>query len=100
VAHRIVWLADARRDLINLYDWIADQANSDTAFSYTSRIESHAAKLAEFPRIGTPRDDLAAGMRTITYRRRTVIAYQIVGDDVEVLRIFHGGRELRLGFDE
>lgn len=100
VTHRIVWLATAQRDLKRLYDWIADQADADTALSYTSRIQTHTAKLADWPFIGSPRDEMAVGVRTITYRRRTIIAYQVVENEVEVLRVFHGGQELRMGFDE
>jgi toxin ParE1/3/4 len=100
VTHRVVWLETARHDLKQLYDWIADQADADIALNYTARIESHTAKLADWPMIGSPRDELAVGLRTITYRRRTIIVYQVVAGDVEVMRIFHGGQELRLTFDE
>lgn len=100
VTHRVVWLETARRDLKQLYDWIADRAGADTALNYTARIELHTAKLADWPLIGSLRDELAAGIRTITYRRRTIIVYQVVAGDVEVMRIFHGGQELQLTFDE
>lgn len=98
--HRVVWLVTAQRDLKRLYDWIADQADANTALSYTSRIEAHAAKLAEWPLLGSPRAELAPGVRTIAHRRRTIIVYQVTGAKVEVMRIFHGGQELRLGFNE
>ena len=90
----VVWHRKARADLLNLYDWIAEQADPDTAFDYTSKIEAHAAKLAHFPECGTPRDDLAPGLRTIPYRRRTVIAYQVLEGEVEILAVVHGGRDL------
>lgn len=92
---RTVWRQTATDDLYRLYDWIADRADPDTAFAYTSAIEAHAADLATFPERGTPRDDIAPGVRTLNFRGRTVIAYR-VGKAVEVLRIFHTGRELGL----
>jgi toxin ParE1/3/4 len=88
----VVWRPAARADLFALYDWIADHADPDTAFAYTGRIEAHAVKLAEFPERGTPRDDLVPGMRTIPYRRRTIIAYRVTGGDVEILRLIHAGQ--------
>ena len=100
VKHRVVWLATAQRDLKRLYNWIADQADADTALAYTARIQAQTAKLEDWPLIGSPRDELAAGIRTITYRRRTIIAYQVIAGDVEILRIFHGGQELKTAFDE
>lgn len=57
--YRVVWRQTASDDLYRLYDWIADRADPDTAFAYTSAIETHAADLATFPERGTPRDDIA-----------------------------------------
>lgn len=54
--HRaVVWRPRARADLLALYDWIAERADPDTAFAYTSGIEAHANRLATFPERGTPR---------------------------------------------
>ena len=41
------------------------------------------------PRAG----DLAPGLRTVPYRRRTIIGYRVVDGRVEVLRLVHGGQE-------
>ena len=92
--HNIVWRNTAQDDLRGLYFWIADQADFETARSYTKRIEDYVLKLTEFPNRGTPRDDLVAGMRTLTYRRRTVIAYRVADETVEILRVLHGARDI------
>lgn len=89
----VVWRPRARADLLALYDWIAERADPETAFEYTAKIEAHAATLAEFPERGTPRDDLVPGMRTIPYRRRTVIAYRVTDGVVVVLRLVHAGQD-------
>ena len=93
--HKIKWHPDARNDLYALYLWIAEQAGDDVAYRYTARIDKATETLMQFPARGTPRDDLVAGMRTITYRRRTIITYQIVDNVVEILGITHGGRDLQ-----
>ena len=95
----VVWRPKARSSLLALYDWIAEQADPETAFEYTSKIEAHAAKLANFPERGTPRDDLVSGLRTMPYRRRTVIAYRVLDDEVEILRVIHGGMDLNGAYD-
>jgi toxin ParE1/3/4 len=100
VTHRIVWRQAAQDDLDNLYDWIADQAGNETAYNYTSRIKAHVDKLADLPGWGAPREELGPGVRTIAYRRRTVIAYLASGESVEILSIFHGGRAVVGSFDE
>ena len=92
----IVWRRTAQRDLYERYDWIAERADPDTAFAWTSGIEAHVAKLSNFPDRGSPREDIAPGVRTLNYRGRTVIAY-LTGKRVEILRVFHAGRELGLG---
>lgn len=91
--YAVVWRPKARADLLALYDWIAERADPDTAFDYASRIEAHAAKLAEFPERGTPRDDLVPGLRTTPYRGRTVIAYRVTRGEVEILRLVHAGQD-------
>lgn len=93
--YRVVWRQTATDDLYRLYDWTADRADPDTAFAYTNAIDAHAADLATYPTRGTPRDDIAPGVRTLNFRGRTVISYR-AGEAVEVLRIFHAGQELGL----
>lgn len=98
--YTIVWRPSARTDLRALYEWIAARADPDTAFAYTSRIEDHAAALTQFPERGTPRDDLVPGLRTTAYRRRTIIAYRVSDDAVEILRLVHAGQEWHRAEDE
>jgi toxin ParE1/3/4 len=89
----VVWRPDAQADLLALYDWIADRADPDTAFTYTARIEAQAQRLGTFPHRGTSRDDLVPGLRTVPYRRRVTIAYRVMTDCVEVLRLIHAGQD-------
>lgn len=98
--YRVVWRPKAEDQLLALYDWIADHADPEAAFAYTSAIEAHVAKLATFPERGTPRDDIAPGARTMPYRRRTTIAYRVTDAEVEVLALVHGGQTFAGMFDE
>jgi toxin ParE1/3/4 len=79
---------------MDLYDWIAAQAGPDTAFAYTKGVEATLAPLRDFPMLGTPRDDLADGVRSLVHRGRTIILYRVVDGDIEILRLAHGGRDL------
>ncbi len=100
MTHKIVWRQTAQGDLENLYDWIAGQAGGETAYEYTSRIKGHVDKLADLPGWGAPREELGPGVRTLAYRRRTVIAYLVKAESVEILGVFHGGRAVVGAFDE
>jgi len=39
------------------------------------------------------RDDIRPGLRTTSYRKRTVIAFAILDGVVAIIGIFHGGRD-------
>ena len=96
--HRIVWEQSARDDLLEQYDWVTDQADSNTALRYTSRVEAFADKLRVFPKRGTPRFHLGAALRTVTFERRLVIVYRVEDNDVVILRIIHAARDFAAAF--
>jgi toxin ParE1/3/4 len=89
----VIWRPEARSDLLALYDWIAERADPGTALEYTSKVEAHAETLSAFPHRGTPHDEREPGFRTISYRRRTVIAYRVEDGGVVIVRIIHAGQD-------
>lgn len=100
MSHKVIWRPQARTDLLALYDWLAEVANPEVAFSYTSRIGDACAKLATFPGRGSPRPDLADGVRTTAFQRRVIIAYLADEDVVTILRIVSGARDMDRLFEE
>ena len=92
VEHDVVWRPEARDDLYAIYDWIAEQADPDTAFDYTARIEAFALRLSHFPNRGTPRFTLSSGLRTVTYQRRIVVAYRVEDGTVQIVRLINAAR--------
>lgn len=58
---------------------------------------NHIDKLRTFPLAGPSRDDIRPGLRTSTFKKRTLIAYVVDGsiDDplISVVGIFHGGQD-------
>lgn len=83
---------EARADLIDLYDWVANAASPDTAMAYIERIEQFISGLELGPERGTRRDDIRPGLRTVGFERRLTVAF-VVREQVTVLRIFYGGRD-------
>ena len=98
MAIEVVLAETAWRDLDEIYDWVADQSDLGTAQTYVSRSLRTCGSLGEFPRRGTPRDDLAENIRTIAFERRATIAYQVSRDAVFVLRVLHHGRNIGRAF--
>ena len=66
---------------------------AEVALRYTSAVVEHCESLGTLPYRGTPRDDIRPGLRTIPYKRRTVIAYTVDAGQVSVIGVFHGGQD-------
>jgi toxin ParE1/3/4 len=91
---RLVFRPQAEADLDAIYDYIAEAShNFEVAFNFTERLRVACFRLVDFSERGTPRDDLLPGLRTVGFERKSVIAYTVVGDDVVIVNIFHGGRD-------
>ncbi|MCL2466668.1 MAG: type II toxin-antitoxin system RelE/ParE family toxin [Micrococcales bacterium] len=95
----IIYSPRARRHLRDLYLYLAEVADPVTADKFVTAITDHCAALAEFPLRGRARDDIRPGMRTIGFRRRVLIAFDLSDDEVRVLGVFYGGRDYELLLD-
>ncbi|MFI4981391.1 MAG: type II toxin-antitoxin system RelE/ParE family toxin [Nevskiales bacterium] len=92
MAHRLS--PEAERDLDDIAYAIA-RASGSLAIA-ERLIDSIAARfhlLAEHPRVGRARDDLFAGARSFPVGNY-IIVYGIDGEDVQILRIIHGRRNI------
>ena len=83
----------ARRDLVVLHRWIHDAADEKTADGYFRRIDALIRSLRDFPDRGTPRPDIRSGMRTITFERRVIVAYEVGARTVDILRVVDARRD-------
>ena len=93
MTYRVVFTPDAEDHLDELYRYIADAATPDVAAGYVDAIITYCEGLAEFPHRGLARDDIRPGLRTTSYRKRTVVAFAVLDDVVAIIGIFHGGRD-------
>jgi toxin ParE1/3/4 len=98
VSRRIGFSPEAEAQLLSLYRYIAGEASPETARQFTDAIVEHCEKLVDFPKLGTPRDDLRPGLRTWTFRRRVTIAYVVKPHEAVILGIFYGGQNFEAIF--
>lgn len=84
---------EARRDLLEVYDWIAKAGDPETAMAYVERIESFCLRLDIASERGSLRDDVRPGLRVIGFERSASIAFVVEESRVVVLRVFYGGRD-------
>lgn len=103
---RIHYTPEAERQLNEIDDWIAKNATADIARRFVAAILEHIEGILVFPLAGRSRDDVRPGMRTSTYKKRTLVAYEVdetLGELViNILGVFHGGQnwEAALSADE
>lgn len=93
MANSVIFSPSARDQLDAIFDYIAEAASPAIAQRFTDAIVDHVGKLSDYPRRGTPRDDLVPGLRTISFRRRVTIAFGVDEDLVLVVGIYYGGQD-------
>ena len=91
VAHLII-LPAARADLIEIGDFIA-QDDPRRALSFVAEIEGRMREAAERPMSFPARDDLHEGLRAARHRRYLIFFVE-EGDEVRVVRVLYGARDL------
>ena len=80
--------AAARRKLFQIYDFSRDEFGQSQADEYFDGLERTFALLADFPRIGTPADDLLVGLRRFRFKSH-IIFYTEAADHIVVRQILH-----------
>ena len=91
--YEVVLSPEAQADLLDLYDWVAEQASPIVALRYVERIEDQLRGYAYAPERGHRRDDLRPGLRVAGFERRVTIAFMVEEDRTTILRLAYGGRD-------
>jgi toxin ParE1/3/4 len=89
---KISKLARAKTDLVEIWDYIADNSEAQ-ADAFIDQIDRKLVLLAENPTIGRMRDELAENMRSFPFGRY-VIFYIATSDGIQIVRVLHGARDL------
>jgi toxin ParE1/3/4 len=91
----VVFAPEAEDDLVELYEYIAEQGSPTIAARYTDAIVAYCEGLATFAHRGTRRDDIRPGLRITHYKRRAVVAFEVdeSNDTVAILGVYYGGKD-------
>lgn len=97
---RVSQRARARQDILELVAYVAADSPKAAAKLYDAYERILATTLAATPDIGRPYRSAAARLRgvcavSIGRFRNYLIFYRRQGDEVEVLRVLHGARDIR-----
>ena len=82
----------AENDLDEIWLYIA-QDNPDNADALLDKIEERCQALAQFPFIGTDRDELMPDLRSLPVGNY-LIFYMPIEDGIVVVRVLHGMRDV------
>lgn len=100
----VIYRPEAVDDLEEVFLYVLEASRDfRTAQDYTERIRARCESIGNAPRGGRPRDDLFPGLRTVPFESSAVIVYVVRVDAVEIVNVYHGGRDyeaLFLGADD
>ena len=94
--YRVVEKPSVFTDYINIADhierWTDDRP---LAVRTVELIREYIKGMRDTPHRGNKRDDLRPGLRIVTFRKRTAIAFEIDETErtVAILRVFYGGQD-------
>jgi toxin ParE1/3/4 len=83
----------AMRDAAEIWHFIAED-NPRAATAQIERFEKTLTLLSDFPGIGTDRSDLAKSLRSFPVGNYLLL-YRPLKKGIQLIRIFHGARDLR-----
>lgn len=89
---RLVFAPLARDDLMSISLYIAD-ANPERAETFIAELEAKARQAAERPLSFPQRSDISPGLRAAIHGRYLLL-FRDLGDEVRIVRVLHGARDL------
>lgn len=93
------WSKEGRRNLNAIIDHIEMASGStNTALRYLDRLEARCQRIGDAPRSGRARDDLAPGLRTLSFERSALICYAVIHNDIWITNVFRRGRDVEAFF--
>ncbi|GLK73469.1 type II toxin-antitoxin system RelE/ParE family toxin [Ancylobacter dichloromethanicus] len=93
MTHTVRFTPEALNQLDELEAHIAGVGSPTVAARYVDSIVDYCENLWTFPHRGTRRDDLRPGLRTLGYRRRVTILFEVSDDTVNIIGVFYGGQD-------
>lgn len=100
IRRTVVLEAEARRDFVRIYEWIAEHASPAIALRYTRRLRAYLGEFATASERGTLHDDIRPGMRVVGFERRVTVVFAVAGSDVRILRPFYAGQDWTRAFSD
>jgi toxin ParE1/3/4 len=95
---RVEFSDEAEEDLLAIRIYLTEKASAAVADRFVESLIARSEALSSFADRGSPRDDLALGVRTISHKKSVLIAYRVREEIVIVLGFFYRGRDVTAAF--
>lgn len=95
---QVIRSSEAETDLLEIWQYIATE-NLEAADHLLLLFNEKAQVLLKHPEMGRRREELAPAIRSIPFGNYMVF-YRLKGDDVEIVRVLHGARDIAAIFDD
>jgi toxin ParE1/3/4 len=83
----------ATKDIEEIADFIAQQSGLSQSEIFLSKLESKFSNIVNFPQIGRKRNEILPNVRSIPLDKYLIL-YMPIGEDIEILRVVSGYRDL------
>lgn len=100
MTHTVHFTPEAQQQLDELETHIARVGSPNVAARYVDNIVDYCENLQTFPHRGTRRDDLRPGLRTLGFRRRVTILFEVADDTVNIIGVYYGGQDYEAALRE
>ena len=94
--NRVTLRPEAESDILEVWDYIADDSVSE-ADRWIERLNEKLALWASQPMMGRLREELARNLRSMPFGRY-VIFFVPLDDGLDVIRVLHGSRDVDAEF--
>ena len=93
IRRQVIFSPEAKQDLLDIGDWIAERAGIEIALRYIDRMEKFCAGLELSSERGRRRNEVRPGLRVVGFERRIAVAFSVTSTEVIILRLHYGGRD-------
>lgn len=90
--------AAARRDLLVIWNYVAESATIDVADKILGEIRDGMRRIARFPGLGHQRSEIDDPNLKVWTVRSYLLVYRSAGKIVSFVRVVHGASDLRRHF--
>lgn len=83
----------AIQDIEQIADHVARESGLIQADRFLNKLDAKFAKITRFPNLGRPRNEILPGLRSLPIDQYLIL-YMPIGQDVDILRVVSGYRDL------